>query len=254
MAEFAFLFYPGDYLRDTQCLSSNAQVVYDRLICEHVRNLCISQARLNFFTKNCTPDEVEQVVSVLEMTENGYCIRWVVDSINKRTAFSESRRKNRTSKPITSDEHILTHHEDMLTYHKDMEIEIEIEKEEVKEEVKEKRIAKEKNQSSNRLIRYINDKLPNVAGMKVQLTEEEADALLNTSDPHSLNDVLESMENNNELQKKYKSVNLTIRSWLKRRKTNTINTQTNGKSNSKSGDKFANLRNFAESIIQRGEI
>lgn len=149
---------------------------------------------------------------------------------------------------------MLTHHEDMLTYHNDMEIEKEKEKEEVKEEVKEKGIAKGKNQSSNRLIRYINDKLPNVAGMKVQLTEEEADALLNTSDPHSLNDVLESMENNNDLRKKYKSVNLTIRSWLKRRNTNTQNTQTNGKPNSKSGDKFANLRNFAESVIQRGEV
>lgn len=142
----------------------------------------------------------------------------------------------------------------MLTYDNHMEIEKEKEKEEVKEEGKEKRIAKEKNQSSNRLIRYINDKLPNVAGMKVQLTEEEADALLNTSDPYALNEVLEAMENNNDLRKKYKSVNLTIRSWLKRRNTNTQNTQSNAKQHSKGNDKFANLRNFAESVIQRGEI
>jgi len=94
-----FIFYPGDYLRDTQCLSSNAQVAYDRVICEHMRNICISEQQLNFFTKRLTEDEREELYMVLTKKDGGFQIEWVADSIEKRRAYSESRRKNRISKP-----------------------------------------------------------------------------------------------------------------------------------------------------------
>lgn len=95
----AFLFYPGDYLRDTQCLSSNSQVAYDRIMCEHMRNICISQQQLNFFTKRLTEDEQEELLMVLNKIDGGYQITWIAESISKRKAYSESRRKNRASKP-----------------------------------------------------------------------------------------------------------------------------------------------------------
>lgn len=94
----AFLFYPGDYLRDTQCLSEKVQVAYDRIMCEHMRNICISQAQLKFFTKKLSADEVEELEMVLTKVEGGYQIDWVVDSINKRRDYSQSRAKNRSSK------------------------------------------------------------------------------------------------------------------------------------------------------------
>lgn len=94
----AFLFYPGDYLRDTQCLSEKVQVAYDRIMCEHMRNICISQAQLNFFTKKLNSDEKEELLMVLTQVEGGYKIDWVVESINKRKAYSESRSKNRSKK------------------------------------------------------------------------------------------------------------------------------------------------------------
>lgn len=114
----AFLFYPGDYLRDTQCLSERVQVAYDRIMCEHMRNICISQDQLNFFTKRLTPDEKSELLMVMTKKDCGYQIEWVAESISKRKDYSESRRINRSKKDIS-------HVEDMLTYVPHMENEIE---------------------------------------------------------------------------------------------------------------------------------
>ena len=95
----AFLFYPGDYLRDTQCLSEKSQVAYDRIMCEHMRNICISQDRLEFFTKRLSESEKQELTHVLTPVEGGYAISWVAESIRKRKSYSASRRKNRVGKP-----------------------------------------------------------------------------------------------------------------------------------------------------------
>lgn len=94
----AFLFYPGDYLRDTQCLSETVQVAYDRIICEHMRNICITQAQLNFFTKRFTEEQKSELMMVVKPTKGGFHIPWVSESIVKRREYSESRRKNRKGK------------------------------------------------------------------------------------------------------------------------------------------------------------
>jgi len=91
----AFLFYPGDYLRDTQCLSEKTQVAYDRIICEHMRNICITQQQLNFFTKRLSEEELNELLLILDKINGGYQIGWVAESIKKRMDYSESRRKNR---------------------------------------------------------------------------------------------------------------------------------------------------------------
>ena len=96
--DFAFMFYPGDYLRDTQCLSERTQVSYDRIMCEHMRNICISQAQLNFFTKRLNEEEKQELKMVLTKVDGGFQIDWVVKSILKRLNYSESRSKNRLSK------------------------------------------------------------------------------------------------------------------------------------------------------------
>jgi len=98
MKDPAFLFYPGDYFRDTQCLSDNVQAVYVRIMCEHMRNTCISHTQLAFFTKSLSAEETSQLLSILVKTNEGYHIEWVVDSILKRKAYTESRRNNRKGK------------------------------------------------------------------------------------------------------------------------------------------------------------
>ncbi len=119
----AFLFYPGDYLRDTQCLSEKAQVAYDRIMCEHMRNICIRQQQLNFFTKRLSEEEKEELMMVLTKTDGVYYVDWVVASIEKRKAYSESRKQNREGK---TKEHMLTHD---LHMENENEIEEVIEKE-----------------------------------------------------------------------------------------------------------------------------
>jgi hypothetical protein len=94
----AFLFYPGDYLRDTQCLSESVQVAYDRIMCEHMRNICISQQQLNFFTKRLSEDEKLELEMVLTKVDGGFQIAWVAESICKRKAYSSSRSENRKGK------------------------------------------------------------------------------------------------------------------------------------------------------------
>lgn len=110
----AFLFYPGDYLRDTQTLSEKSQVAYDRIMCEHMRNICISQQQLKFFTKRLTDEEIEELMFTLTETKGGYQIEWVAESILKRRKYSESRSKNRKGKKKT-------HDEDMKSYDNHME-------------------------------------------------------------------------------------------------------------------------------------
>jgi hypothetical protein len=94
----AFLFYPGDYLRDTQNLSEKSQVAYDRIMCEHMRNICISQQQLHFFTKRLSPEEVSELMMVLTQIDGGYQIEWVALSIEKRKSYSQSRSDNRKGK------------------------------------------------------------------------------------------------------------------------------------------------------------
>lgn len=147
MKDPAFLFYPGDYFRDTQCLSDNVQAVYVRIMCEHMRNICISHTQLAFFTKSLSAEETSQLLSILTKTNEGYQIEWVVDSIVKRKAYAESRRNNRKGKSKENDN--LTK-KSPSTYVTHMENEDEIENvivsdndnrivtEEVKESVREK--------------------------------------------------------------------------------------------------------------------
>jgi hypothetical protein len=101
----AFLFYPGDYLRDTQCLSEACQVAYDRIMCEHMRNISedmnnirVTQQKLNFFSKRLSTDEKDELLAILTPIEDGFQIKWVAESICKRKSYSDSRRENRLGK------------------------------------------------------------------------------------------------------------------------------------------------------------
>lgn len=114
----AFLFYPGDYLRDTQCLSEKAQVAYDRIMCEHMRNICkdvsnigITKDKLKFFTKRLNEDELNDLMNVLVKSGDIFQIEWVALSICKRKAYSEGRAENRKGKK----------NKDMFTYDSHME-------------------------------------------------------------------------------------------------------------------------------------
>lgn len=122
----AFLFYPGDYLRDTQTMSEKTQVAYDRIMCEHMRNICIRQAQLKFFTKRLNEEEKEELMHVLTQTDGGFQITWVAESIVKRRAYSESRRNNRLKKPNNISKTYVNHMENENENENINKIEVEI--------------------------------------------------------------------------------------------------------------------------------
>lgn len=133
MDDPGFIFYPGDYLRDTQCLSEKSQVAYDRIMCEHMRNICISQQQLNFFIKRLNDEEKAELMFTLTESEGGFQIKWVAESITKRRNYSESRRNNR-KKP--NKKNGLSYENHMKTYDEHMDNEIENENEDINKEKK----------------------------------------------------------------------------------------------------------------------
>lgn len=128
----AFLFYPGDYLRDTQCLSEKCQVAYDRIMCEHMRNICITQEQLNFFTKRLDPEEKRELIFLLVKIEGGYQIEWVAESICKRKTYSKSRAENRKGKPKNISKTYVPHMENEIENVNEDVIIIDFDKEKLK--------------------------------------------------------------------------------------------------------------------------
>jgi hypothetical protein len=50
---------------------------------------------MNFFTKRLSDDQKSELMSVMTVVEGGFCIQWVAESVEKRKAYNDSRRKNR---------------------------------------------------------------------------------------------------------------------------------------------------------------
>jgi len=142
MKDPGFIFYPGDYLRDTQCLSEKSQVAYDRIMCEHMRNICISQQQLNFFTKRLSDEEKAELLFVLDEIDGGFQIGWVADSITKRREYSISRSNNRKKPNKKTHNQSISYVKDMKTHDEHMEIEIENEIKDIN--IKEKGVTGEK--------------------------------------------------------------------------------------------------------------
>ena len=55
-------------------LSEKTQVAYDRIMCEHMRNICISKQQLKFLTKRLSDDEKEELMMVMVDFNGGYQI------------------------------------------------------------------------------------------------------------------------------------------------------------------------------------
>ena len=92
------------------------------------------------------------------------------------------------------------------------------------------------NTNTSYLIKYIYENCPSVSKLKNQLNEDQALCLELDFGRAAVVEILDQMENFKDLQKKYKSVNLTCRNWLKR------NEKRNN--SSKNGSFEDQLRNF----------
>ena len=228
-----FIFFPGDYLRDTQTMSEKAQVAYDRIMCEHMRNICIRQKQLDFFTKRLNEEEKEELMMVLSEKNGTFQIEWVADSINKRRAYSESRRKNREGKNKKINKDTSPSYEEHM--------EIEIENENVIEYNKGVKLFYQNQfifakgdfdqKSRNGYFRFIgtifnegeyknsiNRPAVHILKIENQLTYEEYKKLVKESRKRqiSLMDMLNDMINNPKYAKDKSTIYLTLLSWVKK--------------------------------------
>lgn len=73
----------------------------------------------------------------------------------------------------------------------------------------------------------IQKNFPSVAKMKSPLTDDQAEKLLAEHPMAEINTILEAMENVPTLATKYKSTFLTIKNWIKHRKSNDNNKNSN---------------------------
>ena len=80
------------------------------------------------------------------------------------------------------------------------------------------------------LIDHVAKNFPNVAKMKNQLTNEQCERLEAEHTRAEIMDVLEAMENTANVSKKYMSVSLTLKNWIKIRKQNGKQQQQIGRS------------------------
>lgn len=100
----AFLFYPGDASEDTQFMNRLERGCYFDIL--------KAQKRFRRFTLELLKKVLGQdfetcwaaIKPVLAEDADGYYIEWVEEKIQKREAFSESRRRNRQKK--TSEEQV----------------------------------------------------------------------------------------------------------------------------------------------------
>ncbi len=74
--------------------------------------------------------------------------------------------------------------------------------------------------NKTRLQLHIEKSYLKVAKMKKQLTIEESNRITSEFENKVIDEVLQAMENKADLLKKYDSVNLTLRNWIKNRKEN----------------------------------
>ena len=86
-----------------------------------------------------------------------------------------------------------------------------------------KKYKERKEESTQPLCLWIKSELKNVSKITNQLTNEEAERLLNNFEKDSVKIILEAMENSKDLSKKNTSVNLTIRNWIRRRQESNPN-------------------------------
>ena len=80
------------------------------------------------------------------------------------------------------------------------------------------------------LIDHVAKNFPNVAKIKNQLTNEQCENLEAEFSRAEIIEVLEAMENHSNVTKKYMSVSLTLKNWIKIRKQNVKQQQQNGRS------------------------
>jgi hypothetical protein len=98
MKDFSYMFYPGDVLRDTQFFSDAQKGCYLSILCCHIENIRISYDLLMIITRSLSEYEKTSFLKIFDKDDEGFFLNWAVNSIEKRSAFIESRSNNKAGR------------------------------------------------------------------------------------------------------------------------------------------------------------
>lgn len=98
MKDFSYMFYPGDVLRDTQFFTDAQKGCYLSILCCHIENIRISYDLLMIITRSLNEYEKTSFLKIFDKDDEGYFLNWAVNSIEKRSAFIESRSNNKSGR------------------------------------------------------------------------------------------------------------------------------------------------------------
>jgi uncharacterized protein YdaU (DUF1376 family) len=221
----AFLFYYQDFLVGTDDMTNEEIGAYIRCLCfqaakgslseKHMMKICYSSDVHNAIKKKFTPQ-----------SDGTFLNERLQIEIEKRIAFSNSRRQNRVNKGKTkkSEKENQNHMKNISSsYDQHMENENENENE---NEIKNKNDEIENFEICHHpFVDEIKKNYPEISKMQKPLTDEQAEFLEINFDRKQIFETFDAMENHKNLVKKYRSTFLTVKSWMK------IQNQKNGKPN-----------------------
>lgn len=220
----AFLFYPNDFEAKTKLLTNEQVGIYLRLLMTQFQQGHLPERK---FKMICPTMDEDILVFFDKDADGNYYQDRLEREINRRKNFTASRRNNLSGKNQHSDktqkeDHMTSHMEGHMTSHMETENETVNVTEDIIENKRLRKVS-EKTIFSDYL-----ENCPNVKKIKNQLTQEQAQKLIDEFGQKACEEIFEAMENYGKL-KNYRSVYLTAKIWLGKRKQTAT---TNGKQKS----------------------
>lgn len=213
----AFLFYPNDFESKTKMLTNEQVGIYLRLLITQFQYGHLTEKMFKFYCPNMD----EEILSYFTVDNEGkYYQDRLDEEIEKRKKFTSSRRNNLkgtnqySKKNIDKTSHMDGH---MTTHMEDVNENVNVNRNKSLPKIIEKTIFSE----------FLEKNCPTVLKLKIQMTAEQAQKLADEFGVKDCQEIFEAMENWMPLSKKSKSVYLTAKTWLTKRKTTAT---TNGKS------------------------
>ena len=214
----AFLFYYSDFLVGTDDLTNEETGAYIRCLCfqaakgplteKHMIKICYSSDVHNSIKKKFT-----------RQPDGTFLNERLQIEIEKRAAFSESRRQNRMNKGKTKKlkKSNQKHMKNIcLTHDEHMENENVNENENINENINDDQNQNFENAEicHHPFVEEIKKNYPEISKMQKPLTDDQAETLEMNFDRKTIFETFDAMENHKNLCKKYRSTFLTVKSWI----------------------------------------
>ena len=212
----AFLFYSSDFLTGTMFMTNEQVGLYIRMLAaQHQHGGRIDTNVLRMECDRITNGDT--VFAKFKHDEHGSYSERLSDEMDKRKEksikASESVKKRWNKSLYERNTNVIR----SVNENEDVNESINNNKGVVKTGTKKPEITED----SHPLRKFIAERFPTISKLKEQLTEEQAQKLMAEFSREEIADTLEQMENWVPLTKKSKSVYLTCKNWLRRRKTTT---------------------------------